>query len=332
MILSFSLKNFGCIEKAEAGSLAQINLIVGPNSVGKSILLKALYSGVKSAEMYKRGKDDRSFYSIFSEKLRWVFQLDSLSEIVRVGQNSPAEFEWRTSEEHLSIKISSEGKLTFGEDSPKPRNVNSVFIPAKEVISLQSIINKARYVDKIFGFDETYSDLCTALSLPTTKGKNYKNFAHSRIELKGVTGGIVFFDKKKSRWMFSKDDITLPIELASDGIKKIGILDTLLGNRYLSPKSVVFIDEIESSLHPAAISKLLDIVFQLSKTGIQFFISSHSYFVVKKLYLIALENEIDIPILSLDENLTLNNLKDGIPEDNEIIAESIRLYEQEIRL
>ena len=50
MILSFSLKNFGCIEKAEAGSLAQINLIVGPNSVGKSILLKALYSGVKSAE------------------------------------------------------------------------------------------------------------------------------------------------------------------------------------------------------------------------------------------------------------------------------------------
>ncbi|WP_198951143.1 AAA family ATPase [Fibrobacter sp. UWS1] len=147
-----------------------------------------------------------------------------------------------------------------------------------------------------------------------------------------MTGGIVFFDKKKSRWMFSKDDITLPIELASDGIKKIGILDTLLGNRYLSPKSVVFIDEIESSLHPAAISKLLDIVFQLSKTGIQFFISSHSYFVVKKLYLIALENEIDIPILSLGENLTLNNLKDGIPEDNEIIAESIRLYEQEIRL
>ena len=42
--------------------------------------------------------------------------------------------------------------------------------------------------------------------------------------------------------------------------------------------------------------------------------------------------KIDIPILSLGENLTLNNLKDGIPEDNEIIAESIRLYEQEIRL
>ena len=332
MIKSFSIQNFGCLDNVRVDSLSKINLVVGPNSSGKSTLLKALYTGLKSAEMYKRGKDDRVLMSIFQEKLRRVFQVDSLGELVKVGL-SAAELEMKTSYEHMLMRISSKDKPILSEwTSPVPRDDNSVFIPAKEVISIQPIINRARFIDQIFGFDETYSDLCTALSLPTTKGKNYKNFASSRKTLKDVTGGVVFYDVKKTKWMFTKDDVILPIELASDGIKKIGILDTLLGNRYLSPKSVVFIDEIESSLHPEAISKLLDIVYALSQTGMQFFISTHSYFVVKKLYLIAQERKISIPILSLDKSFSLGNLQEGIPSDNKIIAESIRLYEQEILL
>ena len=333
MIKSFSIRNFGCIKNLQLDSLAKINLLVGPNSSGKSTLLKALYTGIRSAEMYKRGKDDRIFLSLFEEKLRWVFQVDSLTELVRIGQSEPAEIEIKTAYELMQMRLSPTGKPIASEwTGPKPRETNSVFIPAKEVISIQSIISKARFVDQTFGFDETYSDLCTALNLPTSKGKNYRNFANSRKALKNVTGGLVFYDIKKKKWMFTKDGNALPIELASDGIKKIGILDTLLGNRYLSPKSVVFIDEIESSLYPEAISKLLEIVYSLSQTGIQFFISTHSYFVVKKLYLIAQEHKTSIPILSLDEHFSAGDLREGIPADNRIIAESIRLYEQEIQL
>lgn len=331
MINSFGMKNIGCIEDIHVDSLKKINLVVGPNSTGKSTLLKALYAGIKSAEMYKRGKDDRPYMSLFQEKMRWVFQVDSLTELIRDGQ-ATASFSINSLDDHIYFAFI-DGLLRPGKyDKVTPRDVNSIFIPAKEVISIQQIINKARFVDQTFGFDETYSDLCTALNLPTTKGKNYKNFASSRKALKDVTGGVVFYDVKQKRWMFSKGDVTLPIELASDGIKKIGILDTLLGNRYLSPKSVVFIDEIESSLHPEAISKLLDIICLLAQAGIQFFISTHSYFVVKKLYLIAVEKQMDIPILSLDSEFSLANLREGIPENNKIIAESIRLYEQEIQL
>ena len=87
MIKSFSIRNFGCIKNLQLDSLAKINLLVGPNSSGKSTLLKALYTGIRSAEMYKRGKDDRIFLSLFEEKLRWVFQVDSLTELVRIGQS-----------------------------------------------------------------------------------------------------------------------------------------------------------------------------------------------------------------------------------------------------
>jgi len=45
--------------------------------------------------------------------------------------------------------------------------------------------------------------------------------------------------------------------VTAEGIKKIAILDTLLGNRYLDTSSIVFIDEPEAALHPQAVSQSL---------------------------------------------------------------------------
>jgi predicted ATPase len=120
--------------------------------------------------------------------------------------------------------------------------------------------------------------------------------------------------------------------VTAEGIKKIAILDTLLGNGYLSENSIIFIDEPEANLHPEMISKLLDIIAILAQHGIQFFIASHSYFVIKKLFLIAQEQQMSIPVLSYQNNEWVqSDLKDDIP-DNPIIDESIRLYEQEVDL
>ena len=97
-------------------------------------------------------------------------------------------------------------------------------------------------------------------------------------------------------------------------------------------KSIVFIDEPESALHPTAISSFLDIVAELSKCGIQFFFATHSYFVVKKLYLLALETGQSVPVISADgDGWNINDLQDGLPE-NPIIDESVRLYEREVEL
>jgi predicted ATPase len=72
------------------------------------------------------------------------------------------------------------------------------------------------------------------------------------------------------------------VTLTAKGQLTLPRLDTLLGNRFLDPDSIVFIDEPESALHPAALSQLLDIVAELEKRSIQFFLANHSYFVVKK--------------------------------------------------
>lgn len=63
----------------------------------------------------------------------------------------------------------------------------------------------------------------------------------------------------------------------------------------------MLIDEPESALHLTAISRLLDIVAILAERGIQFF-CSHSYFVVKKLFLVAQTRNWSIPVISATSN------------------------------
>jgi predicted ATPase len=92
-------------------------------------------------------------------------------------------------------------------------------------------------------------------------------------------------------------------------------------------------DEPESALHPEAISQLLAIVHQLSQQGIQFFMATHSYFVIQELYLLAQKHQTSVACLSLSENdePQTSDLLQGMP-DNAIINHAINLYHREIEL
>lgn len=335
MINKVVLNNFGTLTDIQWENLGKINLIIGENGSGKSFLLKALYSSMRTIEEYRRGDDRRSESEILLEKLYWTFQTERIGDLVS-----------KSSADLLSCAISYNDKefsYRFGKDTTKtiqsltnrtsPRASNSIFLPAKEVLSIYHIILESREKDKLFGFDDTYLDLVRALALPRKGGKNLSEFADSRKALEDIIGGKVEFNESTQRWVFKKENQRYAIGVTAEGIKKIAILDSLLANRYLDTESLIFIDEIESALHPTAISQLLDIIGVLAKRGIQFFIASHSYFVIKKLYLMARESYSSIPIISLpnDQNVNVayNDLLNGMP-DNSIINESIRLYKEEI--
>ena len=333
MIEHIKLDHFGPLAHINWSALGKINLIIGGNGSGKTFLLKAIYSSLRTLEEYKRGNEQRSAAEILADKLHWTFQGGKIGDLVSKGADAP-----------LSSAITIDGKdfsYSFGKDTSKqisslenqvsPRASNSIFLPAKEVLSLHQIILDSRD-DKKFGFDDTYFDLAKALRRSTTRGNNYKEFAQSRQELEGILGGVIEYDEASLSWLFVKGRHKFPIGVTAEGIKKIAILDTLLGNRYLNTSSVVLIDEPESALHPSAISKLLDIVAMLTERGIQFFMASHSYFVVKKLFLTAQERGWSIPVISASgAEWVCDDLKNGMP-DNPIIAESIRLYKEEVEL
>ncbi len=333
MITSVALKNFGPLESIEWDNLANINLVLGGNGQGKTFLLKAMYAAIKGIEQNGRGDDNRTISEIISDKLYWTFQSEKLGELVRKPVESPLVFSMITEQGGVSFSFGQDTtrKVTVTSDTP-PTETNSIFLPAKEVLSLQKIILKSREQDAMFGFDDTYFDLARALRISTTKGRNLTAFASSREKLRDFLGGKIEFDPQKDRWTFKKGSFRFPIGTTSEGTKKTAILDTLLGNRYLTTDSRIFIDEPEAALHPQAISELMEIITLLAECGIQFFIATHSYFVIKKLFIIALERDMSIPVLSLgDGKAVYNDMLDGMPK-NSIIDESVRLYEEEVRV
>lgn len=334
MITALKLQNFGPLAKVDWDKLSRINLIIGGNGVGKTFLLKSLYTAMRTLEEYKRGSNPKTASEILWDKLHWTFQADKIGDLVTKGAGEGLSFKCWVDEQEFSY--------SFGKDTTKqiqalenhvpPRLSNSIFLPAKEILSLQPIILRSRDTEQEFGFDDTYLDLARALGQATQKGKNYAEFAKSRKNLEAILDGRIEYDDRAKRWQFRKGNQRFPIGVAAEGIKKIAILDTLLGNRYLDPGSIIFIDEPESALHPAALSDFLDIVAELAKRGIQFFLASHSYFVVKKLYLIARVNETSVPMLMANsDDWHCADLRDGMP-DNAIIDESIRLYKEEVDL
>lgn len=334
MITQTTLTNFGPLTNLAWKGLGRINLVIGGNGAGKTFLLKALYAAMRTLEEYQRGDVKDSAAEILSEKLWWTFQEDQIGKLVSRGAADPLRFQMTFQDRDFRFSFGSDADKSVSaiENHVLPRSSNSIFLPAKEVLSLHSIILKSRDNDRVFGFDDTYYDLARALLQAGTQGRQFNEFLQSRAALKDLLSGKVHFESGKARWNFEQGGNWFPMGVTAEGVKKIAILETLLSNRYLSTDSIVFIDELESALHPSAISKMLDIIWPLAERGLQFFIASHSYFVVKKLFLIAQEKGMSIPVISANaDGWATADLKEGMP-DNPIISESIRLYEEQVNL
>lgn len=334
MITSVKLKGFGPVKDFVWDETGKINLVIGPNKSGKTYLLKSLYSAIKSIESYKRGKDVRRDAEILFDKLYWTYQPDQLGNLVSSGSKSLEFAMTLDGNQRLAYTFGSSAnkQVTVTENTCQPRTENSIFLPAKEIISLQQIIIRVRNEYQEFGFDDTYYDLAKALT-SATKGKNYKKFSESRTKLDNAIGGHIEYDSQRNEWVFKEGKRAISISMASEGVKKLSILDALLGNHYLSKGSIIFIDEPECALHPSLVSQLMDIIYELTKVGLQFFIASHSYFVIKKLYLLAHQKDMRMPVVSFDQEggCVCCDLRDEMPA-NPIIDESIKLYNEELDL
>ena len=67
MIKSVDIKNFGPLESVDIADFGPINLFIGPNRSGKTVLLKALYCAQKTVELYGRGKNKDSISEILND-------------------------------------------------------------------------------------------------------------------------------------------------------------------------------------------------------------------------------------------------------------------------
>lgn len=221
MINQIKLDNFGPLTAINWSALGKINLIIGGNGCGKTFLLKAIYASLRTLEDYKRGDEQRSASDILANKLYWTFQAEKIGDLMSKGADSPLS-------STLTIDTC-DFSYSFGKDTSKqiyslenhvpPRASNSVFLPAKEVLSLHHVILKSREQDKVFGFDDTYFDLAKALRMLPSKSTSYKEFSQSRTQLEEILGGVIEYDESSGRWLFAKGRHKFPIGVTAEGIK-----------------------------------------------------------------------------------------------------------------
>lgn len=354
MIRSVTIKNFMSHADLDIKEIPEINVIIGKNDTGKTGLLKLLYATVKSLEIYslKSVSTDVSFKKELSDKLYDTFmpRKNGLGDLVAKG-----------SKDKLDVNVSILGNnnkykqtiyYSFGDRTERSistciehverlpaDSINALFVPAKEVLTAFNDIRNIRENFYGVGFDDTYLDLIKALNLETTKGRVAAELSRVNKSLEDLfEGKIEQTGQKEQPFLFKKGNQQFAMQQTAEGIKKIGILTTLITNRQLGKGTILFMDEPETALHPEAVRQMVEMLVAMSKAGVQVFIASHSYFVIKQLSNCAKRDQLNINCWNLAResgklvSCSFHNLIDGVLPSNSIVEEALKMFDEEIKI
>jgi AAA15 family ATPase/GTPase len=347
---SLTVENFVAFhQKMEWRRHATLNVIIGENDTGKTHLLKLLYATARAMEDYHRkqaGPEPRELSEILANKLRWTFlpQKMELGRLVSRGSGNRLSVElcWNQGG-HL--------KFAFGKDTtskileistnglPELQGNKASFLPPKEILSIFDAIVATREATEIAAFDDTYYDLVQDYRQPTTAGNLQASIKKVFVHLENVTGGGEVEMESGGNIVFRRGKDVFNMHQTAEGIKKIGILSRLMRNRRLAPAGgcTLFVDEPEVNLHPKAIVLFAEMLHEFARSGIQVYLTTHSYFLLKRLEQLARENKCDYSLLDLRKNEghgvtgTVSNLREGLPQ-NPIVEESLRLFDRDVQL
>jgi len=350
MVKELELKNFMGHTHFKSDDFAPINVIIGKNDTGKTGLLKLIYASCKSVDIYSRRKqnEDVDLRKIFSEKLSDTFQpgKKGIGELVsKLGKDK---LEIDILFDHPGLNYRDRVHFSFGESTTSNiSGTNSIrtisdsfrclFIPAKEVLTPLKAIRATRYNLFMPGFDDTYIDLINSLVIPTQKGNITQELVQVNRKLENLFEGKIEQGDDFDEFVFKKGNTEFSLTLTSEGVKKIGILTTLIRNRQLNASSVLFMDEPETMLHPEAIRELAEMLILMAKSGIQIFIATHNYFVLKQIHLCAYREKLRANCYSMSREkgkpveTKQFDLRDALLE-NAISEEAILMADEEVRL
>jgi len=209
-----------------------------------------------------------------------------------------------------------------------------VYIPVKEMLANAPGF-KSLYETRNIHFEEVYADIITKALLPPLRGPS--DTARRKITSilqKAIDGKITV---QKEEFFLRNKQGNLEFTLLAEGFRKLGLLWTLVQNGTLLNGSVLFWDEPEANLNPKLIKTLIEVLIELQRMGVQVFISTHNYVVLKwfdlltrdsdeiKYYSLFRDKEFNVNVKSADlfSDITPNSIDDAFEDiiGQEIISE-----------
>lgn len=255
-----------------------INVFIGKNGTGKTHLMKVAYAAC----------DITKSKLSFAEKINRVF-LPSGRSIGRLVKRQKASSRCVVEVHRSDLKL----RTSFSNHTEKPESANvtgqaewiehlleSVFIPVKEMLSNGPGF-RSLYSQREIHFEEIYADILDRAYLPPLRGpadasrRTLLEKLQKAIDGKVVVSNEEFFLKNKQG--------NLEFTLLAEGIRKLGLLWTLIQNGTLTKGAVLFWDEPETNLNPSMFGVLMQIMLDLQRADVQVFIATHDYVILKEL-------------------------------------------------
>ena len=317
MIEQLKLERFTAFESMTVKFSSGINLFIGENGAGKTHLLKVVYAAcdVSKSQKSLAEKVNRVFLPS-GEQIGRLVKRKSVStsgsfEVTRTvpGLNKPISIKLSLSN-HTKVpaKATVSGAHKLWQEHP----VESVYIPVKDMMANAPGF-RSLYSLRHIHFEEVYADIIDRVFLGSLKGptdqarKKLLDILQQSMDGKVIAKNEEFFLKSQQG--------ELEFTLLAEGIRKLGLLWVLIQNGTLLNGSILFWDEPETNLNPKLMRTVVEILIELQRMGVQLFISTHNYSLLK---------EFDLQKLASDQVLFHSLYRD---EASNIKAASFDCYD-----
>ncbi len=259
-----------------------INVIIGQNGMGKTQMLKAIYSDIrvssdtslKLIDYFKRGA---SLSLLLAEKNHEAkIEISTRAD----GDLSNLQMHHHCEEEVPFMLFEGMKAKEYVVSTTKlSEAVNAVYIPMREMLTHSKGILAMSQKYRDFPFDQTMLDILFKANQWVLKEPPAIAKAILPQLEKFMDGTIVI--ENEEFFIQKKDGRRINFAVEAEGLKKLGLLWQLLMNESITENSILLWDEPEANLNPEFLPAVVECLLELSRHGVQIFVSTHNYLFAK---------------------------------------------------
>ncbi|MBM3491498.1 MAG: hypothetical protein FJX68_13830 [Alphaproteobacteria bacterium] len=325
--------NFTVFEQATFEFCPGINVLIGTNGTGKTHLLKLAYAaaagrtsrdailrlvdlfqptGGNRMHLVRHGQDRAILNAVFDRmETKWLVTV--LIPDARDDTEKPS-----VETRYFHSGASDEGR--------------TVFVPSKELLAHGAGIRSFMEVYQS-SFDLTFKDILDLAYLPPLKDAPKGTFHECMRDIQQAIGGKTRVEGEEFRLQQGWRE--LEFSLVAEGHRKLALLWKLIENGSVRPGTLLLWDEPEANLNPELISVLIDVLWRLSRAGVQVVLATHSYFVLREIDLGAQTSD-RVRYFSLSRTKAKSpvtvEVRDSYEQiiENPIARKSVELYQRSL--
>lgn len=294
-VSKLELNNFMVFNKLDIDLNAKINIVIGENGLGKTNLLKTIYAIIeiaKSKSSWRSGSIGKYFSTGFKKnkefrkkegKDLYVKIVDDFSECEDLGHFTDDEIK-----NNIKYQVCAPSVIQ-----------NAVYIPVTEMLShARGLVAFNQKYD--LPFDQTQIDILINAELPEIRElPEWQNELLLEIA-KQINGTVEYIND--TFYVRKNDGRMVEFSLEAEGFRKLGLLWKLIKNgRFCERNPILLWDEPEANINPELLPILVNILLKMADNGIQIFLATHSYNLVKNFEVLRCDIE-DVTFYNLYRN------------------------------